>query len=121
MNRILLTAALAISLMPYARAQSYTGFEDVRAVVSRTQSDLSRAGDLANKEKERERIVNAQRRLSDFDKHISRGKFHKDALDDAIKDVQNVLDHNTLSPGDRDALKEDVQQMRVIREKRGAI
>jgi hypothetical protein len=121
MNSILLAAAVVFALAPYAGAQSTPGFEDARTVVQRVQTDLSRAADLANSGKEKERIANAQHSLSAFDKHLSQGKFHKDSLDDAIKDTQNVLDHNTLAPADRDVLKEDVQQLRVLREKHGSV
>lgn len=119
MYRALAVFALLFAVAPVVPAQS-GGFDDTRTFVGQVQNHLSRANDLAHSDKEKERVANAQRHLSTFDKALSRNKFDKDALDDAIKDVQNVLDHNTLAPDDRDTLRADVQDLRGIRERRGA-
>jgi hypothetical protein len=70
--------------------------------------------------KEKERYFNAQRHLSQFDRRLSQGRFDKDKLDEAIDDVKNVVENNTLSPADRDVLTGDLGQLRELRRTRGA-
>jgi hypothetical protein len=102
-----------------AVAQS-SSYDDVRSVVQRTQDDLQRVRiNKDNDKKQFERVENARRHLSDFDRNLSRNKFDKGRLDEAIEDVQNILDHNTLEPRDRDLLKSDVTELRRVRELRG--
>ena len=100
----------------YAQRGTFGG----RSVIGQTQSDLRRAGQLARgSRKERERIQNAARHLSEFDRKMSRGRFDKDVLDTAIDDVNNVVKNNTLSPNDRDVLNRDLQELRDMRARRG--
>lgn len=102
-----------------AFAQSFR-YEDARDVISRTQRDLEQAATfLENNHKERDRLRNAQKHLSDLDRHFAKGKFHKDTLDSTIGDIQSVLDHNVLQSRDRDLLMRDVTDLRAIRAQRG--
>lgn len=95
-------------------------YDDARQVIGRTQVDLDRAASfLKNNKKEQERLRNAQKHLSEMDRHLAKGKFDKDTLDSAIGDIQNVLDHNVLQSQDRDVLMRDIQQLRTIRSERG--
>ncbi|PYT21217.1 MAG: hypothetical protein DMG57_39360 [Acidobacteria bacterium] len=92
-----------------------------RNLISRVQNDLRRAERFTRPSgKEKERFYNAQRHLSQFDREMSRGKFDKDKLDEAIDDVHNVVRNNTLSPGDRDELDGDLRDLRELRARRGA-
>jgi hypothetical protein len=91
---------------------------DIRGLVDRTQADLRAAGDIQHGEKERERYKQAQKSLSTFDRHLAKGKFDKDKLDDAISGIQSVLDHNTLQASSRDALMRDIADLRAARERR---
>jgi hypothetical protein len=91
---------------------------DIRGLIDRTQSDLRAAADLEHGKKERERYYRAQKALSAFDRRLSKGHFDKGKLDQAIKDVQSVLDHNTLQPSTRDALLRDVADLRAARQRR---
>jgi hypothetical protein len=91
---------------------------DIRGLVDRTQADLRAAGDIQHGDKERERYKHAQKSLSTFDRHLAKGHFDKDKLDDAIGDIQSVLDHNTLQASSRDALVRDVADLRVARARR---
>ncbi len=96
-------------------------YTNARSLVGRVQDDLRRAARLARKGgKERERYDNAQRHLSEFDRQLSKNKFDKDKLDTAIDDVKNVVENNTLSPQDRDALNADLRDLRDMRSRRGA-
>ena len=99
--------------------QQYADYpQDLRGLVDRTQADLRAAGDIQHGQKERERYKHAQKSLSTFDRHLYKGRFDKDKLDDAIGDIQSVLDHNTLQASTRDALMRDVSDLRAARARR---
>jgi len=102
------------------RAPRYQGYEDIRDAVQRTQDDLQRVRrEGARNNKERERIDNARKHLSDFDRNLNKNKFDKDRLDSAIDDVKNVVEHDTLEARDRDALRADLEDLRHLREVHG--
>jgi len=114
-------AAVLCGLAIMAPAQEHErerGFRDHgRGIIDHTQDDLRRAVEFErHRGKEVERYENAQKHLSDFDREMTRGHFDKDKLDEAIDDVKNVVDHNTLDPGDRDALRRDLSDLRAMRE-----
>ena len=89
---------------------------DPRAVIDRTQVDLRRAEDFERGNgKQVSRYDNAQKHLSEFDRNFTRGHFDKGKLDNAIGDLKDVVDHNTLNPADRDALSADLRDLRVVR------
>ncbi|HZS09098.1 MAG TPA: hypothetical protein VFD58_29965 [Blastocatellia bacterium] len=112
--------ALAAPAIP-SQAQSRR-YEQARDLVSRVQQDLRHAADFIQRSKDkdgRERFENAQKHLSEFDRALSKGKFDKDKLDEAIDDLKNVVEHNTLAGEDRDALTQDVRDLRQLRSDRG--
>ncbi len=120
-SRRLLVATLAIGSFAIAAPAQGGQYSTARSLVSRVQNDLRRAERFTRpSEKEKERFYNAQRHLSQFDRDLSRGKFDKDKLDEAIDDVHNVVKNNTLSPGDRDTLEGDLRDLRELRARRGA-
>jgi hypothetical protein len=89
---------------------------DTRAVVDQTLKDLRSAADFErHKGKQTERYENAAKHLSDFDKEYTKGHFDKGKLDDAIDDLKNVVEHNTLEPSARDALSADLRDLRQLR------
>jgi hypothetical protein len=94
-------------------------YPELREVVDRTQSDLRAAVDLEHGGKQADRYRNAQDHLSDFDRSLSKGHFDKDRLDRAIGDLQHLLDHNTLQASTRDALRRDVEDLRIARDHYG--
>jgi len=91
-------------------------YPEVRELVDRTQSDLRTAVDLEHGGKQADRYRNAQDHLSDFDRSLSKGHFDKDRLDKAIGDLQHLLDHNTLQASTREALRRDLEDLRVARD-----
>jgi hypothetical protein len=95
-------------------------YSDVRALVGRVQEDLRRAAGMASPRhnKDLQRVDNAQRHLSQFDRALSKGKFDSGKLDASISDVQSVVDHNTLTPQDRDSLNVDLRDLRAVRTER---
>jgi hypothetical protein len=103
-------AALTLFGQEYGRA---------RDLVARAQDDLRRAADFtATKEKERDRYRDVQRKLSEFDRDLSRGHFDKGKLDGAIDELKEVVRNNTLESHDRDALASDLEQLRALRDVR---
>jgi hypothetical protein len=91
-------------------------FGDIRGLVDRTQNDLREASQLQhNNGDQRDRYTNAQKHLSTFDRHLTKGHFDKDSLDKSIDNIQAILDKNTLQASARDALYRDVQDLRAAR------
>ena len=91
--------------------------DSVSALVERVHSDLNRGYDVWHlSHGDRDRLTHAEHQLRDFAKQWHRGKFDKGNLDDAIGAVQHVLDNNHLHGGERDALWNDVEELRRMRE-----
>jgi hypothetical protein len=65
---------------------------------------------------DRGRLNNAEKRLRLFARDWRHGKFDKGDLDDSISAIQHVLDNNHLAGEERDALWNDVEQLRRMRE-----
>ena len=96
--------------------QSGDHYGDIRGLVDRTQSDLREAAGLEHNDGgQRDRYRNAQKHLSTFDRHLTKGHFDKGALDSSIDNIQAILDKNTLQASTRDALSRDVQDLRDAR------
>jgi hypothetical protein len=90
-----------------------------RDVVARVQDDLRRAADFTiSKEKERDRYRDVQRKLSEFDRELAKGHFDKGKLDAAIDELKEVMKDNTLESHDRDALAQDLADLRTLRDVR---
>jgi hypothetical protein len=64
---------------------------------------------------ERERLDHAMRHLSEFEERYERGHFDRGRLDDAIADVQHVVDHNPLDSNARRVLVDDLARLRAFR------
>jgi hypothetical protein len=122
---LLLSAGLAVGVNPLTAApqvssQAFDEGSGFRSLIDRTQSDLRDASDIEHKDnKEKDRYKNAQRNLSDLDRHLTKGHFDKGKLDRSIGDIQSILDHNTLQASSRDALLRDIADLRIARERRG--
>ena len=95
-----------------ASAQGYGGH---RSIIGRTLGDLRRAGRFAHGGREHERIENARRHLSDFDRALSHGYYDRGRFDEAIDDLHNVVRNNYLPPREHDILNDDLQQLRDLR------
>ncbi|MGD1070207.1 MAG: hypothetical protein ABSB15_08710 [Bryobacteraceae bacterium] len=65
--------------------------------------------------KEVSRYENAHKHLSEFDRDFTNGHFDKGKLNAAINDVKNFVDRNTLDAESRDALRNDLRDLRVVR------
>jgi hypothetical protein len=118
-RRLFAAATLVIAAAALAYPQDGR-YENARGLVSRVQNDLRRAERFSRPNgKEKERYFNAQHHLSQFDRELARGRFDKDKLDQAIDDVKNVVESNTLSARDRDVLAGDLRDLREMRRERG--
>ena len=94
--------------------QDYTNARDL---VAKVQTDLERAADFTRgKEKERSRYQSVQRKLSEFDRELKRGKFEKGKLDEAVEELKEVVKNNTLESHDRDSLSADLTALRILRD-----
>jgi hypothetical protein len=122
----LLGAGLAMTNPALLVAAGNAGFQeygsnwgDIHGLVDRTQTDLRAAADLkTGGQRQHQRYRRGQTDLSTFDRHLSKGHFDKGKLDASIKDVQSILDHNTLQASSRDALLRDVADLRDARARR---
>src|SRR4051794_39836172 len=95
-------------------------YDHARSLVQRVQDDLQRLLDKKTRSgKERERIENARKHLSDFDRNLRNNKFERDRLDEAIDDMKNVGNSNTLEPIDRDNIAADLRDLRELRSREG--
>ena len=114
--QFLWAALICMVLAAYAQGR----YVNARTFIDHVQDNLRRAEHFTPpNDKEKERYHNAQHHLSEFDRKLSEGKFDKDKLDEAIDDVKNVVENNTLSPEDRDKLTHDLGDLRELRRTRG--
>ena len=89
----------------------------VSALVDRVHDDLrSSYGGWHFSEGDRDRLNHAEHELHDFSKQWYRGRFDKGELDEAISSIQHVVDNNRMPRRDRDALFEDLDRLRGMRE-----
>jgi hypothetical protein len=106
-------------LPPSASAfQDPAGLGPLRGLVDRTQSDLRNALALEPEgPKQHERYRDAQKALSEFDKHLAKGHFDRGKLNESIDRVKSILDHNTLQATSRDSLMHDQEDLRIARDR----
>ena len=99
-------------------AQAYRFNPEHRRPVEITIHDLEEVSSHSRSDgRERERYGNAIRHLHEFGERLHEGGgFDKSKLDQAIGDVQSVIDHNHLSPMAHDRLFRDVTELRRLRE-----
>ncbi len=106
----------------YYDQRDSSSYGRAREMVGRVMRDLNRAERFSRPEgREKERFDNAQRHLSQFDRKLTRGDFDKDKLDEAIDDVKNVVENNTLPPQAREELSRDLADLRHLRSVRGRL
>ena len=89
----------------------------VTALVEKVHVDLNQGYNGWHLAKgDRDRLNNAEKQLRGFSKDWEHGKFDKGDLDNSIGAIQHVLDNNHLTGAARDALWNDVEQLRHMRE-----
>ncbi|MGI8961353.1 MAG: hypothetical protein ACR2IV_16635 [Bryobacteraceae bacterium] len=89
----------------------------VSGLVNQVHADLNRsyAGWRFSRD-DRRRLDQAEKELRDFARKWNRHRFDKDELDEAIESIQHVVDNNRMPARDRDALYNDLAQLRGMRE-----
>jgi len=88
-----------------------------RALFDRARMDLDRASGYPYASKgDRKRFDDARGKLYDFQIRFDQGRYDKHCLDGAIDRIQHVVESNSLAPGDRGALSDDLRRMKDYRE-----
>jgi len=94
------------------------GYDKLRDVIDRTQSDLRMAADLEPKHNdEHNRYKNAQGHLSTLDRKLVKGKFDNGELDKTLDCLKDILDHNVLQASSRDNLMRDMTDLKIARDR----
>src|SRR5579862_5202100 len=119
--RTTLIAGVLIACSSLVQAQFNGGprydSQSVFTLVDRVHTDLDHAYRVRHfSNDDRDRLNHAEKELRDFAQKWDHGKFDKGQLDDAISSIQHVLDNNKLPQPERDALSDDVSQLRKMRE-----
>ena len=113
-----LTVCLPALAAPYYQEDYPAPYTSLRGLIDRTQNDLRAASEMEHgNEKQHHRYRDAQEHLSNFDRHLVKGKFDKGELNHSIDSIKDILDHNTLQPSTRDSLMHDVEDLRVARDR----
>lgn len=117
-RRPLLVTAFLIPLLvqvPMAFAQG-DEYDAARNLIQHVQDDLHSIQPAGpHQGKDRERIQDALKHLSDLDRHLTKDKFSKGSIGDAIDNVQDILNHNTLETRERDMLNADAHDLRELK------
>ena len=106
----LLVSSFARTPAVFAQGDEYN---EARNLVQRVQDDLHTLHPTGSKD--RDRINDALKHLSDLDRKFTKDKFSKGPLSDAIGNVKDILDHNTLETRERDMLNADIHDLRELR------
>lgn len=85
-------------------------FEHVRVDLEHIGSAVWASG------KERNRLDNTRRELSDLQVKLDHGRYDEHELNDVIDSMRKSANDNRLSPRDRDALRDDLNRLMDYRE-----
>lgn len=113
-------AAAVLGLAPLAYAQfgpqNRYSPDAVSTLIDRVHTDLNHAyGVWHFSDSDRDRLNHSEKELREFAQKWSKANFDKGELDDAVSALQSVLDHNRLPMEARDALSDDITQLRNMR------
>ena len=113
-NKVAMESVLALGLLTGAQVLSaQPPPRPVDATIHHLQEVVAHNGAYSGRE--RSRYDNALRHLSEFQARLQRGNFDKDKLDEAIGNVQDVVDKNPLDARSRDLLWHDLSRLRAMR------
>jgi hypothetical protein len=90
-----------------------------RGTLDRVRADLGRAERNMRYigEGEMRRFNNIRDGLADFQRRWERGRYDRAALDQAIGNLQALVDRGRLRPRDRDLLADDLQRLRGLQDR----
>jgi hypothetical protein len=116
MRAVRALAGLSV-FMRAAEADDYRYSPAHRRPVEATLNDLeSLSKNRGNTEEMKERCARAIKHLREFaDRLHAGGHFDKEKLDEAIADVQHIIDHNRMNQHVREWLIHDVSELRRLR------
>ncbi|HYL37102.1 MAG TPA: hypothetical protein VEV17_14395 [Bryobacteraceae bacterium] len=107
---------LSVAYAQFDRGPHYDP-HSVSVLVDQVHTDLDHAyGSFHLSGDDRGRLNHAEKELREFAQKWEDHNFDKGRLDDAISSIQHVLDNNRLPPRDRDAISDDLSQLRRMRE-----
>jgi len=110
-------AATGVAYAQFGGPESKYHPEAVTSLVERVHSDLNAGYSRWHLSGgDHDRLNGAEKKLREFAKDWEKAKFDKGDLDDSIAAIQHVLDNNHLEGAERDALSDDVGQLRRMRE-----
>ena len=113
---VVLLASAALGFAQFDSGPKYDA-ASVSALVDRVHTDLNNAyGRFHFSSGDRDRLNKAEKELREFSQKWQGGKFDKGQLDDSIASIQHVLDDNKVSHDERNAIDEDISQLRKMRE-----
>ncbi len=113
---VILTALAVTGQAQYGPEGRYRP-EAVSALIARVHEDLNRGYAVWHLHGgDRGRLTHAERQLRDFAEHWRHGRFDRGNLTGAIVAMRRVIDVNHLSGRERDALWNDVEELRRLRE-----
>jgi hypothetical protein len=124
MNRIFVTLFVASALSAVSAFAQYDrpyGDRDYarqdRSLFDKARMDLDRASAYPYASRaDRKRFDEARSKLFDFESRFDQGRYEKHELDGAIDRLQHVVESNSLDPGVRGSLSDDLRRMRDYRE-----
>lgn len=103
---------------PYYGERGYDrgyGYNAGMTLYDRVDQDLNRAAyDVYGAHHD---LNHARKEVHDVMRQLSRGRFDRDEMGEAVSAVQHVLGDDRLPPQDRSILWHDLQQMRYFRDR----
>lgn len=116
-STLLVAGALALGLSAQEYGYRYSP-EHRRPVTAAIEDLRSIESHESYNHKQQERYDHAILHLQQFAERLHEGgRFDKDKLDDAIGDIQHVLDQNRISESAREVLVRDITDLRMLRER----
>src|ERR1039457_1075451 len=114
---LLMIAGVANAQPPRDRDDRYRSYG--REPLERVRADLERAERDMNYliEDARRRFRRVRERVSEFQRDWERGHFDREALNETIRGLENIIQRDRLHRRDQDLLAGDVSQLRRMKER----
>jgi len=100
------------------REDFYRGRDWRAQLFARIRQDLDYAARSSFRGDDRYRLDQTYRELDGLQRDYASGRWDRHALDDVIQSLDRVVDDNRLAARDRDNLRDDLNRLRDLRERR---
>ena len=100
------------------RDEFYRGGEWQGQLFARIRRDLDYASRDAFRGDDRYRLDRTYRELDELQRDYASGRWDREELDDVIRALDRVVDDNRLPPRSRDILRNDLERLRDLRNRR---